>query len=350
MQKNWTIGNIWNTKLNVERKDAKERDYISASDIGKPYLDRFYKMKGIKVTNPFDERILRVFECGNIFEWIVERVFKLAGILQESQTWIEIPATKTRLKVVGKLDFLVGGIPNWNVARANVKDTTFEVIRDHIDTIRKKLKELDFLDDTLVESAILRISEKPLPEWLERKALKFIDELQKKYPNGIKSLTAEIKSVNSMAFWAHKNRTKDGFFAGYEHNKLQLLTYIIATKQEEGRLFYISKDDLTLEETPIGSNTASKELLNKWNKDVKEMSEYYRTNIIPPKEPDVIFNENKKKYELNWKVGRSSYLTKITGFKNKDDWDKATRTEVNAKNKIMRDELKQKEKQKGKSK
>jgi len=295
----WSIQKIWNEKLSLERTEGKVRNYISASDIGKPFLDRYYKMKGVKPTNGYDERILRVFDAGNIFEWIVERVFRLAGILQDTQVKIGIPENDKHLYIAGYIDCIVGGLPEWSIARDKIKADQ-------------------------------------LPEWLEKRCLRLIDELEKDYPNGLEPIVAEIKSVNSMAFWAHKNQTPEGFFKGYDHHKLQLLTYLLGQPIKKGRLFYISKDDLTLQETGV---FVTDELLKVWNDDIESMSKFYRTNTEPPREEDIVFNKSKDKYEKNWKVGRSSYLTKITGL-SKEDWEIKTHEKVLAKNKEYRKEKK----------
>lgn len=57
----------------------------------------------------------------------------------------------------------------------------------------------------------------------------------------------EIKSKHSRAFW-HMDRNGEG--ANYQH-KLQLWTYLWLTGIEEGRILYISKDDLAILEYPV---------------------------------------------------------------------------------------------------
>lgn len=296
----WRIQDIWNSKLRANNTAVKKRDYISPSDIGKPFLDRYYKMTGVAVTNPFDDRLLRIFDAGNIFEWIVEKVFKEAGILEEAQGWSEIPETKDHLKILGKFDHIVGGNPDWEAARVKIKGEGY-------------------------------------PEWLEDRAIAFTQELEKKYPKGLRRVMAEIKSINSRAFWGHKKRDRDGYFTGYRHHKLQLLSYMMAESIEEGKLFYISKDDLTLEEIPIFMNPGLKE---EWYADVIKMSSYIRDKTVPPREDYVIFNPEHKRYEKNWKVGRSSYLTKITGFKTEEEWAESVKEEVKDLNKKYKKEAK----------
>jgi hypothetical protein len=54
----------------------------------------------------------------------------------------------------------------------------------------------------------------------------------------------------------------------------------------------------------------------KW---IKELSGYYYANEQPPKEKEIIFDEEWGKFTLNWKVLYSSYLTKIYGYKDQEE-------------------------------
>ncbi|MHA1225109.1 MAG: hypothetical protein ACTSPV_00035 [Candidatus Hodarchaeales archaeon] len=249
-------------------------------------------MKGIQPTNPYDDRVLRIFSTGKEFHHLLCKVFEKIGVLQEKEKRVEIPENKEMLPIVGYFDMKLGGFTNWNEARKRVKEYGFS-------------------------------------EFVEAVSLKIIDNLEKEYPKGLTPLIAEIKSVNSNAFWAKK----DYIGSGYLHHKLQLYTYLIATGIEEGRLFYISKDDLTLQEGIIFLNDQN--LRKMWEEDVKTMTNYYRKDIVPPKEPDIIFNETKHKYEINWRIARSLYLTKITG-KTKKEWEKEVKKELRKKNQLLK--------------
>lgn len=295
-QASWRIQDIWNEKLRVNDTEYLPRNYIRASEIGYPMLDRYYRMKGVAPTNPFSDRVLRIFDAGRLFEWLVEKVFMEAGILVETQKELTIPATDKLLEVRGHFDHKVGGNVEWGVARERVKDEQF-------------------------------------PEWIEERALKLISELEQKYPKGLREIIAEIKSINSMSFWAHKKRDRDGMFKGYDHHKLQLFTYLTADDMVEGRLFYVSKDDLTLEEVPVFRTPHLKEM---WDADITAMSNYYLTNTEPPKEDYIVFNNETGKFESNWRVGRSNYLTKITGFEDEAAWKESIKEEVQARNKELK--------------
>lgn len=287
--KTWSIQEAWNKELEAERRDIKERNYINASDLGGSFLDRYYKMKGIQPSNPYESRVLRIFAAGNEFHHLLQKVFEKIGILKSKEKLVIIPEADKTLKVLGYYDMELGGFADWNEARKRIKEYGFSVF---------------------IEAASLRI----------------IDIFEKEFPKGLDPILCEIKSINSNAFWAKK----DYIGAGYPHHKLQLYTYLKALNLPEGRLLYVSKDDLSLQEGLVMLD--SKELAEEWNKDIETMTDFYRKDIVPPKEDDIVFNEEKKRYEINWRVARSPYLTKITG-KSKEEWEKETRSKVNFKNK-----------------
>lgn len=289
----WAIQELWNELLLTER-DVKPRDYIRASEMGKSYLDRYLTMKGVPITNKFDARILRVFDCGFIFEQdVVERIFRLLGLVVDSQkeVRVELPGM---LPVIGHYDYKVGGK----------------------------------IDREQRESYIM--NNENITPWMKERSLRLLDLLAERYPNGMREIIAEIKSVNSRAFWSHKNADPDtGFFKGYPHHKMQLYTYLRGENLPEGRIFYVSKDDLTLLESVV---IETPDLKKAWEDDVEKMTYYYKNDKMPPREDDIIFNEDKGEWELNWKVARSSYFTHITGFDTVDEWEKSLWPELKKRN------------------
>jgi len=285
----------WN-KTTRKPYPPKKRDYITFGDLGTSFLDRYYKMNAEPVTNDFDERVLRIFDAGNVMEFIVLRALAMAGILNTKQTYVEIPATEGRLKVMGYLDATIGGFADWDKAK--------ETIERHLEEYKLSLDK----------------------ELLEQKAISIIEGLRVAYPDGkIEEMLIEVKSINSMAFWAHKNRDKAGNFLGYDHNKMQAYGYMKATGLKKGLLLYISKDDFVMEE--IGLILGNEKMEEMFYKDVNTMSNYYLNDIVPPAEPEILWNDKKKCYESNWKLERSSYLTKITG-KEKEVWIEETGKKV----------------------
>lgn len=299
----WTISELWNDLLTTQR-EIKPRDYIYASEIGQPFLDRYLKMKGTPYSNPFDPRTLRVFDCGHIFEEeVMVRIFKLLGIFISSQKRL-VYQEEGLLPVVGKHDPKIGGIIN----------------------IEQSDKEINRKDE--------ETGEYHYSDWIRSRAIALRESLIQKYPNGMRILTSEIKSVNSNAFWSHKNQDPiTGFFKGYDHHKLQLFNYLMSENEEEGRIFYISKDDLTLMEAPVYRNDDS--LYKLWRQDVAIMTDLYNKGVEPEAEEYIFYNPDKQKYEINWAILRSNYFTYITGWKDKKEWENYMRKVIAEKNRAQ---------------
>jgi len=277
----------WNKVVRPVDEGVKARDYIGASDIGRPFIDRYLKMEGVTPTNPYPERVLRIFNAGKVIEYIVVRTLAMAGILNKKQAWVEVPATKNTLRVVGYLDATIGGFPNWDVVRRKIDE--------HVEEF-----DLDIDDDIVADYST-----------------KLVEGMMEEYPNGWQEeMLVEVKSINSMAF--HKKGMRDalGNFLGYDHNKLQLYAYLKATKIKNGILLYVSKDDFTMAEVPVSLGDAK--LRSEFNRDVRQMTKYYLTKEKPPKLEEISYNDKNGKFEINWEVSRSPYLTLIYGYENED--------------------------------
>jgi hypothetical protein len=278
-EKSW-LQDIWNETLISQEYEVKARDYIRASEVGGSMLDRWYKMTGVKPTNPYTARTLRVFEAGNLFEWLVRLILVRSGLLTAHQQKIEVAGDRECLPVFGRLDFVGGGKPNFEEA----------------EKIVPLLKSLYF------------------PERMLTVADKVIETLMEKFPEGLPQFLYEVKSINSMVFW-RKDRMLE---KPYPHHTLQLYTYLKGTGMKEGRIIYISKDDLTIAEFSV---VPDEELERKWRDDVLEISRYIKTKTKPEPEPYIKFNPDSRKFEANWQVARSNYFELITGEKDQGEWE-----------------------------
>lgn len=69
-----------------------------------------------------------------------------------------------------------------------------------------------------------------------------------------------------------------------------------------------------------------------WEKDVSTMTKYYRDNVEPPKEDDIVWDEHKKVWNYNWMIERSNYFTHITGFDTIDEWKDSLKAQRKEKN------------------
>lgn len=318
--KKWSIVGIWNEQLTFGRaKRALEpREHIWASELGKSYYERYLKMTAVKPDFDYDERVLRKFEAGNFFERIIGFVFISAGILKEDNEWYEIPADDTHLRVTGKPDFMAGGKPDWEKAKSHIGD----------ESLFKLMPNLSRIAEALVK------------------------HFSEKFPDGLPDLVYEIKSINSLVFWSKKSYLQEAYF----HHRLQNFWEIKATNKPEGRLLYISKDDLTVEEFPILITDPT--LNEKYEEDVRAMTKFIRTKTAPPKPPNIIFDKRKKLtfqrdkkkqqilgcYILNWEIEWSNYITQITGIPGKtqkevvDLWKQSVSKELSAANAKLKED------------
>jgi hypothetical protein len=320
---NWSLQGLWNEQLTFgrEQRELKVRDRMWASELGKDFYERYLKMNAVKPDFDYEERILRKFEAGNFFERIVGFVLMSAGILMHDNKWHEIPADEDHLSISVKPDFIAGGKPDWRKAEEEIS--------------RNMLFEL-------------------MPN-LKRIAKSLVEHFSKEYPDGLNPLVFEIKSVNSQVFWAKK----DYLNQAYPHHLLQTFAEMKATGLPEGRILYISKDDLTVAEFALFLNS---EALNEaYEKDVRSMTKYIREGIEPPKPDDFVFDEhrklkfqhNKKKYTLqgcyvpNWQISWSNYITKITGIKGKtqkevcEKWERKIKPIISSKNDELKNRFKE---------
>lgn len=313
---NWSISDIWNDLLTEERQ-VGPREYIRASEIGKPYLDRFLAMKGKAFTNPFQARILRVFDTGKIFETlVVERIFRLLGIMIESQGELTVQPEGC-LPVIGHHDPKVGGKINVDRVNMLLDEAFYRKMREEVVVLHPLYAE--FLDMAHID------------DWLRDRVKKLVQRLLQEYPNGMRILTTEIKTVHSGAFWSPYNQDPNTrFFKGYDHHRLQLWTYLFAGNQPEGRLFYISKDDITIMEDSVFLD--DEKLKEKWFKDVREMTRIWNEGKEPAPEPFIAYNKERDVWEPNWLIKRSNYFTYITGYQDVASWEKSLVGELREKN------------------
>jgi len=267
----WSFGSVWNESLEQrEERPLKPRDYIYASELGGSYIDRFLKMKGEPASNPPNARSLRKFEAGNMMEWVIELVLRRAGILQEKGSWYEF-CYDGFLPVHGRLDFLAGGHPDWD----------------------KALQEVQALN---------------LPEFFNRATHRIINHFKEKYPDGLEQVVLEVKSCSTFMFERYE---KYGVSLTNSQHAMQLFHYLKALPNEEGHLVYICKDDLRILELGVFNPSH----VEAWyREDIETMSKYFQADVMPSKEPEIVFNEDSFKFSTNWKVEYSNYLTRLYGY------------------------------------
>ncbi len=269
-EKIWGLEKVWNKSLAGQGRGGRDpKDHIWATDLGKPTIDTWLKMKGVDPTNPPNARSRRKFEAGNIWEWLVSLILKRAGILKEEQEYVK-HQYEDLLQVTGYLDFLAGGEPD------------YLAMRDTLD-------ELD------------------LPEKFEKAGENIVRHLKKEYPDGLDTRVVELKSTSSYMF---DKIEKNG--EASENHQLQLFHYLKGKDMKRGMVVYICRDDCRMIEIPVWN---TKKYEKKYKKAIKEITYYYKKDERPPLEKPIVFDEEFEKFSKNWGVEYSDYLTKLYDFK-----------------------------------
>lgn len=272
----WSFSQIWNESLEQrENRPYKARETIWASELGGAMIDRYLKFTGVEPSNPFSPRSLRKFEAGNIWEWIVRLVLKRAGIHLEDQGWVKYQYPHC-LAVTGKFDDYAGGKPDWEKSKA----------------------EIHALE---------------LPEIIDRAVNNIIAHFQEKYPDGLKKIVLETKSLSSFMFEVYLR-----LGTGDIRHKMQAFHYLKAKDLDEAHIVYVSKDDCRLLE--IGVMNPSP-IEDQYKKDIETFSKYVFGKTKPSKEPEIVFQPDLFKFSQNYKVGYSQYLTMLYDYKDQAEFE-----------------------------
>lgn len=266
----WRLDQLWNAVAFRENKPLIARDYIYASEIGAPYIDRFYKMKAVKYTNPPNNRSLRKFLSGNIWEHVVKQILIACGVYKHEEVKVDATPYKNCLSVHGRLDFKAGG----------------------------------YVDERL---ACVMVSELNLPDFLQKIAEKIIASLAGGF---LEEKILELKAVSTFAMdMVERSRS------AIPQHTLQAYHY-----QRNGKIpaeiCYVCKDDCRMAQ--FGIDAAAAEILYK--EDIKQMSYYYKKNEVPPPAPLSKFDITLGKFSKNLGVEYSPYLTMVYGFKDPDEY------------------------------
>jgi hypothetical protein len=243
-------------------REPQPRAVIWASDLGKPYIDRWLQMKGVPYSNPPSGQDLMTFFLGSQIELGIEDMLTSCGLAyrRQEQTAIEL---EDCLPVVGRAD-LVLQVHDW---------------------------------DKLLGSLAEAPADEPPRRQAQRLALReLLGEWARRHTQGLGATAFEVKSLNSAAFKYH--RGSEGLSNAYPHHKLQLYTYLRGLQIGEGHLLYVARDTGWMEEVVV---RPTKELEAAWLQDVQTMSAYYLRDERPPLEPKQVEGKD------NWRVTYSRY-------------------------------------------
>jgi hypothetical protein len=282
-EKGFSISKIWNNNLIAIQETAPEpRDYLRGSDLGKPMIDVWLKMKGEPYSNPPNDRSLRKFESGNFWEALVKLLLVRAGLFVKTQEQVSYEYDGL-LRVSGHPDFEIGGKPDYQKAREELK--VFE------ESFREVYPKSFFVT-----------------------CGKVIDYLEQEYPDGVEEEILEIKSTSGDFFNVLERTGK-----ALQIHRLQLYNYLKSTNHSRGKVVYISRDDLRLLEIPVlcPNDYVEKE----YRYYIENMTHYYRNNERPPIEKPIVWNSDMQKFSKNSMIGWSNYLTALYGFENQMEFD-----------------------------
>jgi len=277
MENNWSLQKIWNESM--EKPDDREliaRDYLWASELGKPEVDVWLRMKGEPATNPPNPRSLRKFEAGNLWESLIEIILLRAGIMQGTQERVEWQYPDL-LRVSGKIDFIAGGKVDLEGAK----------------------REMESLH---------------LPEKTSQAMNNIVDYLAKNYPDGLEKVAIEVKSVSSFMMNAIEITEKP-----LAIHRMQAYHYTKHPEINQAKIVYICRDDCRMFESPIFADTPAIE--DEYRGYIKKYTENFKRSEMPEKAEPIVFDEDMGKFTLNRAIGWSPYLTKVYGYESQMEFE-----------------------------
>jgi len=273
----WSLQKIWNEAMEKpDEREVEARDYLWASELGKPEIDVWLRMKGEPATNPPNARSLRKFEAGNLWESIIEVILLRAGIMQGSQERVywQYPDL---LKVSGKIDFMAGGMVDLNGAKNSLESLH-------------------------------------LPEKTNQAMNNIVEYLANEYPQGLEKVAIEVKSVSSFMMNAIEATQRP-----LAIHRLQAYHYTKHPEVEQARIVYICRDDCRMFEIPIWAESPEIEL--EYRGLIEKYTENYHKEEMPEKAKPIVFDEDMGKFTINRQIGWSSYLTKVYGYENQMEFE-----------------------------
>lgn len=304
----WSLSQIWNETLDTpDNRILAPRDYIYASELGYSFADRYLKMYGVKFTNPPNTRSRRKFQAGNIWEWVLGIVLISSGMLKKKQLRVEAKLPRL-LRVSGRLDYVVGSPENWNNAKEQVKK-----IQDALELLKLDVPPFFF---------------------------KAIDKFIEKYSG--QNIRDVIFEAKSLSHWMMNKVLKTGI--PLYHHAMQIFHYVYGNDEgiQEGKLFYLSKDDCLTEEFVVNND---ERLFDIYHQDIKMMTKYYNAGfdkknpmaLMPPKEPLILFEEGVYTFSKNTLgVEYSPYLTMLYGYETPEAYRMSWQYKINSWNRVFK--------------
>lgn len=314
----WSVQAPWNSSISISKfREMLPRDVLYASEIGASFYDVYHAMIGTPPTNGATETARRRMEAGNFYEALVVWVFKRCGILKETQTRVRLNDPKY-LPVHGKCDIYAGHDGDWRESKIELAelfrrlDGAYEVDRLLVEEILGE-SGIPFSDDAYkgflagIDYAKITGFDFPFLGIVKKMSFSIIDELEKKYPQGLPNKIYEVKSINSRAFW----KGDEMIAIPYDHHQKQLTFYQLYFSEkgiEPGSFLYIDRDSMCISELPNMVKEDVKAEIFDW---LEKMTYYYNNKIEPPTPEVIVYDIKERKYQFNWRINWSSYKDKI---------------------------------------
>jgi len=265
------IAAIWNAVAYKENKPLRPRDYVYASEIGNGIYDRVMKMRAVPPTTPPNQRSLRKFLAGNVWEYVTEKVLLCTGAFRAAEIVCNTTPFEGLPDVHGRADFFVGGLVNKDEAMAKLNDADMP---EYLYVVAEKL--IDFMDGQEYDNAVF-----------------------------------ELKSCSTFAMDKLERSNKPLY-----NNAAQASYYRKATNQDS-ILCYICKDDARMKQFYIDEGFD-----DYLKNDLAQIAQFIGNDVEPPKEQLLKFNNELGKFEKNFFIEYSNYLTHY-GFNNPDEYRNA---------------------------
>lgn len=280
-----TLTQIWNDSISTEDKPLAKRDYLWASELGKPDVDVYLAMNATPPTNPPNMRSRRKFYAGHVWEFIVGVVLNSIGIIQEGQE--EVWTKDGALWVKGKLDYKIGGKPDYEKGRKFIKSLPFDPA-------------------------------------IEVRFLNTINLIESKFGNTeIDTMIYEIKSCSE---YVYNKISEGGNISGHD---LQIFHYLKGLNINSGMIAYVSKNDSLMAEREILNN---QDTYMPYSEKLLRIKKYIDLAEMPPREPLIVYED---KFQKNFGIEYSNYLTMLYGYDRPDQYSEVISGQVASWNRVL---------------
>lgn len=280
----WRLAELWNKVAISQNRELKPRDYIYASEVGYPMIDRWLKMKAVPYTNPPNDRSLRKFFAGKVWEYVVKSVLLTTGAYRQEEVKVD-DQIGNLLPVHGRLDFMAGGLVD-------------------------------------PEYAYHMLAQQHYPEFLHDLAAGVIEGLAGQY---LDEKILEIKAVSLYALeYVEKRKAAMATHAaqGYHYSRKTGIPAAVA---------YVSKDTSLMAEFDITKDLAEEHYIS----DIEQMTAFFLAGEQPPPEAHLSFDLSIGKFSKNLGIEYSPYLTMVYGFASPDDYRRSVDGKIKRWNNVL---------------